>query len=113
MVATSKTDTAASVVTEKDLEDERDRLKDENKSKQEMLDTKDLEIKTLREALDQIKAENNKNSGALRETRNREKEEQRKRMELEEAFQKLTNEYDILCCMCTPMSRRRYWNMHR
>jgi len=82
--------------TEKDLEDERDRLKDENKSKQEMLDTKDLEIKTLREALDQIKAENNQNSGALRELRIREQEERRGRMELEQNYEKLTNEYDML-----------------
>jgi len=85
------------LTAEKEAVDEIERLKEENASKQEMLETNNMEISSLQERLDQLSAEHHKSTGALQETRLRADEEQRQRLETESKLRELENQYDMLC----------------
>jgi len=84
------------LTAEKDAMDEIERLKEENASKQEMLETNNMEISSLQERLDKLREQHDRSAGALQETRLRAEEEQRQRLEAESKLRELENQYDML-----------------
>jgi len=80
----------------KSMEDEIQELKEKNATQTQQIEHRNVEIDKLREELERVKASANQQKGALEELRLTHEEEQRKRIELEQEYQRLGNEYDML-----------------